>query len=133
MDEVPQPMNTTKKSINRFDVDHKYVVCGRDCNKHESVIFACFDSMEECITYLNKKGQNLKGKTFDIDVFKISEEDQQLSMFNATFEHKELFEYLSSMSGMRARCTHEGAIHIACIDRYIDFSEIYEWLSETYM
>lgn len=112
----------------------KYVICGKDCNKHESKIFACYDSFDQCIQYLNKKGKKVTGAaTFDIDTYKISEEDQEMSMFSVTFEHVKLFEHLYAMDGMDAQYTHKGGIHIACIERRDDFSDVYEWLSETYV
>jgi hypothetical protein len=111
----------------------KFVICGKDCNKHDSKIFACFDSMKECIEYLNKKGEKLTGATFNINAYKISEEEQEFSMFNVTFQHVELFKTLYLMDHMYPNCMHKGAIHIACIDRCNDFSDIYEWLFETYV
>ena len=121
-------------TIYLMDTYNKFVICGRDCNGHESMIFACFDSFDSCMQYLNRKGKSLTGnKAFDIQTFRINEDDQESSMFNATFEHVELFNHLYSMGGVDAICTHKGAIHIACIERNKDFSEVYEWLSETYV
>jgi len=113
----------------------KFVICGKDCNKHESKIFACFDSLDMCIKYLNKKGEELTGVVnFDINAYKINDEEyQECSFFNVTFEHVELFKQLYATDNAKPNCTHKGAIHIGCIDRGDNFSEIYEWLSETYM
>jgi uncharacterized protein YfcZ (UPF0381/DUF406 family) len=112
----------------------KFVICGKDCNKHESKIFACYDSMNECIEYLNKKGRKVtKNDAFGIKTYEISKEDQEISMFNVTFQHVELFKQLYAMDGSNPHCTHKGAIHISCIDTHDDFSDVYEWLSETYV
>ncbi len=117
-----------------MDYHIKYVICGKDCNKHESRVFACFDSFDACIKYLNKKGIELTDNTeFDIKTHEIGEEEQLLSMFNFTFEHVELFKHLYEIGGTGPYCTHKGKIHIACIDRDQDFSGIYESLDETYM
>jgi hypothetical protein len=89
--------------------------------------------MEECVEYLNKKGKEVTQNTFDINNYKISEEEQSFSMFNVTFQHVQLFKWLYSMGGSGPLCTHKGAIHIACIDTPDDFSDIYDWLSETYV
>lgn len=112
----------------------RFVICGKDCNKHESKIFACFDSIEKCVDYLDRKGEEIFDLPFfDITEYKISDKEQEGSMFNITFQHKKLFNALYAMCGNGAICTHKGEIHIGCITNEDDFSDIYEWLSETYV
>lgn len=116
-----------------MDFDCKYVICGKDCNKHESKIFACYDSMKKCIDYLNEQGDKLCND-FDIEKYKVTDEEYlDASMFNVTFRHVELFKFLYAMDESEARCTHHGEIHIACIDRSDDFGDVYQRLRETYV
>jgi hypothetical protein len=109
-----------------------FVICCQDCNKHEPKIIACFNSLAECITYLNKKGSKIVNGAFNILDYK-DDESQEINGTELTIANVELFKYLYQKVGGHLMCPHRGEIHVCASKKNRDFSHIYDFLVEMYV
>lgn len=113
----------------------KFVICGKDCNKHESKIFNVLDTIEECIKWLNIKGKKLY-KTidnFDIQEYKVCDKRQEILGSEISYQHLELLKKLYHECGHSAGCFHKGEIHILCLEKSKGMHVVYDFLDELYM
>src|SRR5205814_7944693 len=109
-----------------------FVICGQDCNKNMPKIIACFDSKEDCLVFLNRKGQSIN-KHFNINDYISDEEYIEMCGADVIFENLSLFRLLFVDGFMiTGRCLHRGEIIIYCIDKNDGLADVYEMLKEMY-
>ena len=95
-----------------------------EINKHENKIINCYNSLDECLNFLNNKGKILDSN-FNILEYKVNNE---VTLGEITFDHKPLFKILYP----EAWCIHQGDIHIFALTTEEDFDVIYQELQTMY-